>query len=555
MKTPPSASQPPRLGGATGIRQPIVRPVSQVELRLDRADGAPFEEVRNLALRWIEKRAGRPLPSHAWDGRDFELEDVGAQRTAAVALENPRYWTARLDDADRDVPQRSWVTEIAIAEAEDELVLGTQLHCVTRGEDPWFLPSVPSFIKDVARTWPNTPRLERRAVSLQPWIVQSESDADDLTRLLIDPRRRLDVIVCALPENSELIDEAILNVSHLHRLTLGGAHVAVVTGPASFFLTDLVGREFSVFRSAVRVYLPGFDPIEDEPYRHPLALPGRIESWPEGGIEAFGTMLVANALRRSVAANDERRRLPAFHEVRRLASERRRTLAREAATPDTDLLRLAEDEIGNLKVEMAQQRELDEGLVKTAEIERDQAVEARRAAESAMHGLRARIQYLEARPPMAAAEPATVPDTLDHFEQWVADNLAGAVEVHNRALRGVKKSDYEDPSLIYKALLLLRDHYVPMRREGGLGRKNDLDAALAELGLERTPTFSGNRAGEEGETYFVRHGTGRKLLDEHLKKGNSRESRHCFRCYFFWDDATQIAVVGWLPSHLDNRFT
>ena len=34
---------------------------------------------------------------------------------------------------------------------------------------------------------------------------------------------------------------------------------------------------------------------------------------------------------------------------------------------------------------------------------------------------------------------------------------------------------------------------------------------------------------------------------------DSRDRRYGFRLYFFWDEEGQVAVVGWLPSHLDNR--
>ena len=78
---------------------------------------------------------------------------------------------------------------------------------------------------------------------------------------------------------------------------------------------------------------------------------------------------------------------------------------------------------------------------------------------------------------------------------------------------------------------------------------------VEDLGLEEAPTFAGPRAGEEGDTYFVRYAGRRMELDRHLKKGNSREPRRCFRLYFFWDNDEQQVVVGWMPSHLDTRIT
>lgn len=150
---------------------------------------------------------------------------------------------------------------------------------------------------------------------------------------------------------------------------------------------------------------------------------------------------------------------------------------------------------------------------------------------------------------------ASVPETLDVFEEWCARELSGVVIVLNRAYREVKKSDYYDTNLVYQAMLLLRDYYVPMRRDGGPLRKQQFGSRCAELGIELTPTFSGSRYGEHAEEYTIDYGDRKHLLEMHLKKGNARETRHCFRCYFFWHDDEQQVVVGWLPSHLTTRAT
>ena len=41
----------------------------------------------------------------------------------------------------------------------------------------------------------------------------------------------------------------------------------------------------------------------------------------------------------------------------------------------------------------------------------------------------------------------------------------------------------------------------------------------------------------------------------HIRKGRDHDARHCLAIYFFWDEETRQVVVGWLPSHLDNRLT
>jgi hypothetical protein len=149
----------------------------------------------------MDNRAGRKLPKEAWVGDTFELEDVGAQRTAAVSIPTPRYWAARLDDADRTVAQRVWTTEIGIAERQDGSILfGCRLLCVTRGSDEEFVRSIPGFVRNISED--QVARLDGRIVSVDPWLVDDENGVNDLVVLLSNPNRQSDVIVFALPEGS-----------------------------------------------------------------------------------------------------------------------------------------------------------------------------------------------------------------------------------------------------------------------------------------------------------------------------------------------------------------
>lgn len=544
---------------ATRLRQRegLVRPVSQVILRLRRdGDRVPFEVARETVLEWMARRAGKRLPDEARQGESFTLDDVGAQRTEAVAIPNPRYWAARLDDADKTVAQRVWTTEIGIGEQEDgSALLGCRLQCVTRGDDLAFDRSIPRFIRDVVEQIPA--ELEGRSIAVEPWFVENTDQVGELVELLLDPQRRCDVIVFALPEGSTDPDETVASAIEVARRTIGAAHVAIITGPASFELSDHVGKEFSVYRQAIRTYRPGFDPGKDEPFSHPLGLPGRIAEWPGGGPEAYERLLISQALIRSISGQEIERRLPPFVEVRRIATELRRDAAKKEGSSDTDLLELAELEIRELNDSLETAKKEYDGLLSVAEQERDQAQEASQQAQAANTYLRLRIDSLEQQ--LNAAGQSTtpnIPTNLDGFEEWCRKHLSGAVELHNRAFRGVEKSQYEDKSLIYRSLLLLRDHYVPMRRDGGLEKKRAFEDACRALGLDEQPTFHGARYGEEGETYFVRYGGRRVLLDRHLKKGTAHnDDRRCFRLYFFWDDEEQHVVVGWLPSHLDTRIT
>lgn len=538
-------------------RHSAVVPVSQVLLQLLGPDKSQtFQKARGDVLSWISGRAGRALPDHAWKGESFDLEEVGSQRVAAVVLDDPCYWAARLDDADKVVAQRTWVTEIGIAEHPKEgVIFGARLICVTRGRDEPYARTVPGFVRQIAGS--GIARLDGSPVRAEPWLIASEDDVQALVKLLLAPRRS-DVIVLSLPEHSEDPRDTAVSAKDVYRGTLGAAHVAVLTGPASFHLSDRVGKEFSVFRQGIRTYRPGFDPDHDEPFEHPLALPGRIADWPDGGSEAYARFLVDQSLLRSVSRSDAQESVPSFAMVRQIVIKRRLDTARKGASSDKDLLALAEEEIRGLRENLEEQKRTYSELLTTAEHERDDALAAAEAAKARAGAMRYRLDSLEAALRQRAdhADDVPIPTTFEGFDEWCATWLAGTVEVHSRALQGIKKSEFQSPELAYQALLLLRDYYVPMKRQGGIGLKSAFDDQCGALGLEEGPTFSANRWGEEGDTYIVRIAGQKRLLERHLKNGgNTRDPRRCFRVYFFWDEESEQAVVGWLPSHLDSRAT
>jgi len=466
----------------------VVQSVSQVILEIRREHETDvFATARNIVINWVKDRAGRPLPPQAWKGEGFELEEIGSQRTAAVNIDQPRYWAARLDDSDKEVPQRSWVTEVGIAErASDSVVLGARLLCVLRGEDTSFDPSIPRFVRTIVERIPST-YLEGRRIRLDPQIIRSEDEVDEIVALIENRARRLDVIMCALPEGSEDIATATVRTNQIHMRTLGAAHVAVITGPASFHLSDRIGKEFSVFRGAVRTYRSSFDTAQDEPFRHPLGLPKRIIEWPDGGSEGYERFLIRQTLLRSAAGHDVERQLPPFTEVRRIAAQLRLEAARDTGSSERELLALAEKEIKELRDSSEKDRATYQGLVDQYERERDQAREEAQQTQAASGHLRQRIRALEeqVKSSTKSVADAPIPTSLDGLEPWCRNQLSGVVDLHNRAIQGAKKSRYEDVTLIYKALLLLRDACVPMKRDGGLDKKAQFEMGCQQLGISQ----------------------------------------------------------------------
>jgi len=532
-----------------------VQSVSQVQLTFRSDDPIKvFTDLRMEVLRWLAKRAGRLLPKHAWDGESFDMLEVGSQPVSALSLDEPKYWCMRISDADKTVARRSWTTETGILLHESEVMLGCRLQCVALAESPEFQASIPGLVKQVVEN--HEAYLDGRRITIKPWHIDSDSDVDNLVEFLLNPQRTRPVIAISLGGKDGFDGHGVINASNLAWKTLGAAHVVTLSGNASYRLTYKMGKEFSVYHKAVRTYRPRMNVYEDLPGEHPLALPSRIEDWSEGGIRGFEQFLVEQALRDTVIGVDIYRELPSFAEIHTQVLKQRRNKASQLGASDKELLEIALEENDVLSQKIQEDKDTYDGLLQASEADRQQVEAERDQSRADYRMLQSRLTYLEAAlKAIGKQEQIPIPDTFEDLEAWCANYLSGYVHVMPRAFRAASKSGFENPTLAYNTLQILRDYFVPMKRDGGLDKKNAYDEALAGLGLEDTPSFSGARAGEQGDQYKVRYNGRSRYLDRHIKGSSTRDERYAFRLYYFWDDDSQQVVVGSFPGHLTTRAT
>lgn len=141
---------------------------------------------------------------------------------------------------------------------------------------------------------------------------------------------------------------------------------------------------------------------------------------------------------------------------------------------------------------------------------------------------------------------------LSPIDEWAKDNESRIV-LMPRALNACKKSDYENPDQVRVALEYLAGAYRDSRL--GLIAKPEADRLLNETGVKLAGSAGTSVAGEHGEAYFISWRGRRRFLDMHLAKGGGRVTRYCMRIYFTWCEETQRAIVGWLPTHLNNSLS
>lgn len=555
---------------ARGLTPPVIRPgrpLTRVTFQfaasigIEESPEATLASAIEQALVWLEGKFPSPLSPEAHALESFAC-DIHGQILRAIAVPEDGLWTARLTQPDAPYPGqaavagRTWTTDVAFRRDAAHVGVGVRVTCA----------SLPYAREEIRLTRPRlvVDLLNRFSVSdglrltTKPREVAARDDVQELRSFLLNSERRLPVYVLTQPDPHRLgleTEPYLLDAEELARRVAGLAHVIMLPAAVAYAWTDLVGKPWSVYLGAVRTYRPGLSFEEDEPLDHPRIKAERVMAFQYKGLkseDAFTELLVDQALRHAATMRLD------WGGTRFLddAQVRQAELAKARATDAAGLGQLLEAEVAALNDKLqavVAERELALAMGADAERDRDRIAGENRQLRIQLDVLRTALRQGGQDPEPQLA----LPDVYDEFAEWAASHLTGRLVFHPRALRGLKDGQFEDAALVGRTLLLLANEFRD-RERGIPGADRAFDAAVKDLGLRFGRSIASGRAGEEGDTYFVRYpvgGEGNRFLEWHLRKGSGKDQRYCLAIYFFWDEETHQVVVGWLPSHLDNRMT
>lgn len=547
---------------------PTVRTTYQLAAALGPKEGQTAQEAWTAAIKsiigWVRGLCSNELPQEAWEGRDFEC-GVAGNNVECATVPPEGLWSLRLTHQDapyggqQAVAGRMWTTDLALRQDTS----GNHRFAIRV-----FCTSEPYCDAEITLTRPRIVRYLADSFALStgrqleghPWYLNTENDLDVFYRFITDPQRILPIYLLTEADANRLpgrVRQYVLDEWKLAERTLGLAHVAVLPHVASFGWTNRVGKVWSAFQGAARTYRPGLDFETDSPFAdHPLALAeNMILMRYEGleGEEAFAAFLADRAHQESATRQVDWCGCLFFTDAKRLQAETTRREANEEA----DWQAIYQGEIGVLEQKIKEtEEERDEmmDLADQADKDRDHYIAENNSLRWQVELLRGRLAEKTGEDPDSSIE---IPEDYDDLPDWVSKNLASRLILHPRAIRAVRNACYEDVELVYRSLLLLANEYRNMKL-GNEGAKEAFDNQMNALKVRCSPSISRERAGEEGDTYFLQypsHSTNSRFLELHIRKGKDKNDHHCLAIYFFWDDETRQVVVGWLPSHLDNRLT
>ena len=310
IRLAPEAIQTPRVRRARRPRtiasRSELRPAVAVSAEVS-PDGRGGEWAlgRRHVLRWLEAHVG-PLPPgfDAASRREGERVHVERHRSAGAIVRavdrgagSSRYFGVSLE-AGAFAGLAAWKAIVILFSTGSTTGLRAMLFAPRRRLDQRETPLwVPGIVRWLARS-PGLTDYGWRLLPA-PWIIENEEGVEGLIHLIGSRERTRPVFAVGLGPRETNPESAPVDLWDLAHRTVGLAHVAVLTGPMTYALTDRVGRKYSVFGNAVRTYRPGCV-LGDRAAEHPMALPETVRRWRTGGPHDFAVFLTREAARASV---------------------------------------------------------------------------------------------------------------------------------------------------------------------------------------------------------------------------------------------------------------
>lgn len=379
----------------------------------------------------------------------------------------------------------------------------------------------------------------------------SVQEVGKLIGLLCAADRRLPVVLISQAKNPALGQNGYLvDGRELASELAGSAHVMVIDWDATYELSRVVGDEWSCFGGAVRIYWPSSIDLEaDDPYEHPLYTsqtirkyfyPGEFEKELEKAIWVQCASQVIDWSRLGVQFYVE--------------AEQARMLSASEEASTEELLKQCREQLRRVHESKEEYKALAETYYTdmAACQEENQALQKQMTA---MNEMLDRQRREIARLKHGKVERPPVDLDYGQMAKWVEQYYPDRLYLHPRAIRALKSAVYQNPSMVYRCLILLAEDYYDYRmgrinQDTFLQRCNAVDPGLSECGFGESSDIL-----EQGDEYYITYGGKRRLLERHLKKGVSHNALYCLRIYFFWDEKSSHVVIGSLPGHLRSSLT
>lgn len=499
--------------------------------RFDLASASAFAEVSDEYSGWIERhyRDRRGLADFSIDVSSDESQPslpdrhlFQRQKFAGAGGEVLRLIWAYPVDNDSGL---EWRNEIRIGSFGDACAVE---HLISINSiDYTIVPTQvllgsPGVIRRLCTT--RSVQVGEMSIEAKAYDLGSES-MEQFAELLQSSDRRLPIVFISPYANGDRSD---LDAAAMAQRLAGVAVVVQARDPdATWEMADVLGRSFSCFDGAARIYWPAFSTDQD-PARHRLFL-GSI-------IRTVGPRSVERSIERSIYAVAAFRFAPdirlneIMREAEQVERQQRLGMLKKSSGIDWEEISLSQD------------RELTEANQKISDL------------ESEIANLKANQQIL------FSSRAVDEPGEIDANEQvvdppkTVEDACIQAQEFANivileSALHSSRESPFRRPSDILAALTSLEEIAAQ-------GVDGDILQELKARGWGKRSSMhiSDTTKAKYGKSYQFDYNGERQYFEPHITLG-SGDANSCASIHFLIDNKIKKIVIGHVGRHLPNTKT
>jgi hypothetical protein len=391
-----------------------------------------------------------------------------------------------------------------------------------------FTARCPRVVKDVLRLAPGW-RVGDTIVECEALKFSDSEETKDLVTRLLAPSRTLPVIIASRYDGF-LLHPTLVDVLAADICGLG--LVADINDEAAREVTRILGKEWSCYNGAIRIYWPRLD-TQQNPRFHPLWTSERLMYFASGTEDA--SRRIRGAIRKrlfSVSAFAVEQP-PLFDRLEDESAHEAMQEKMKFAANAQDYQGLAEEygkENDHLRLQLRQERE------NVQQLRQD------------LYQLQMANAWADADEDLTPDEETplvSVQDAVDKARKLYATQLTFGGEVADGI--GSVAPNAGPPQKIFDYLKALAN-LVDKRRDGGLGdtmlhwlKTNGVNAS------SESETIQNNR--DEMQKRKWHDGRAKRAFITHLKPTDATSPDRCVRIYFDWDDASDKAVIGWIGRH------
>ncbi len=512
-----------------------MKTIYQTSFAIGTADEKPsLDEVLKIIDDWSSKRTQSCLNfSQMGEETKLSFGDVSLD-VIKLSREDTSLVSLALKHDDRKDKEFKWGTAIHLKEQSNSphkvsITLSNGWSGTTLRPEAEYQVSRPAIVPMLIDTF-NCYNFKH--LMTQPEILAREN-VSDLVGALYSKKRTLPIV---LVTKDHITERPIVNPIEIAKSIVGLAHVYICKDKfVPFKIEDSIGKSMSCYGGAVRIYWPIHGPTD--PLLHPLITPQRLTE--RGGVRARNLHfeLLEKLARESISRVAE----VSLEEIQ----EMRLKLKADVFTGQRDYEELADlyaKENDRLSKENSQLKKDEETLQ-----------EKIRTLEAKVSGLTASFNNSKGKDEdekLTNTSFRSVEEAVNRVREIYSEDQ---LVILGRAQKGANKCLYDKPEVVFKALEWLATTYLNTRK-GEL--KGDLiQSAMIQIELHYRPHQSKVTMTTFESEYYAEY-DGKKIpLNEHLRKGTSKDPRHTLSIAFHYDQSKEKVVVGFIGQHQTTKST